>query len=324
MKVIKHPAKEGSSKVRGFRWRDIGKLLARTFKEWNEEDPFRHSAIIAFYAIFSLPALIIIVVNITGYFVGEQAVEGEISGVISEMIGKEAAQVIENMVASHYEQDAGTLAAIIGIGTLLFGATSMFVQLQKSLNDMWGVRENPKLGLKKLIIDRITSLGIILMIGFLLLISFMLTSLLSILSDWIMKFIPEVILYVTLVFNFVLAFAVVTVLFALIFKVLPDVRIRWKTVWIGAIITAILFEIGKFALSLYFGIAEPGTAFGVAGSFILILLWISYSCLILFFGAEFTKVFAEEYGHGIEPTSFAIWSAKYKEKHAEDFKNEKS
>ena len=281
-------------------------MLKQTFSEWNEDDPFRHSAIIAYYAIFSLPALLIIIITVAGFFVGEEAVQGELSEQINEMIGKEAASGIETMIANSAQKDNSTLATIIGIGTLLFGATAVFYQLQKSLNILWGVEVKQGAGIKKLVVDRATSLGVILAIGFLLLISLTLTTLLSALNEWISQFLPDFMIYVFFILNFVVSFGIITVLFAMIYKILPDVEIGWKSVWIGAVITALLFEVGRFALGIYFGNADPASAFGAAGSVILILLWVSYSCLILFFGAQFTKVYAQWYGHGIRPSSHAM------------------
>ncbi len=300
-------------------------MLKQTFSEWNEDDPFRHSAIIAYYAIFSLPALMIIIITVAGMFVGEEAVQGQLSNEIEEMIGREAATGIETMIANSSQKDNSILATIIGIGTLLFGATAVFYQLQKSLNILWGVELREDQGIKKLIVDRATSLGVILVIGFLLLISLTLTTLLSALSDWITHVLPEFMIYFFFVINFVVSFGIITVLFAMIYKILPDVEIGWKSVWIGAAITALLFEIGRFALGIYFGNSDPASAFGAAGSVILILLWVSYSCLILFFGAQFTKVYAQWYGHGIKPSSHAMKRAELimerEKKKAEIFEN---
>ncbi|CAN5346888.1 YihY/virulence factor BrkB family protein [soil metagenome] len=291
---------------RKFDFRDLWPMLKQTFNEWNEDDPFRHSAIIAFYAIFSLPALLIIIITVAGFFVGEDAVQGELSEQINEMIGQEAATGIETMIANSAQKDNSTLATIIGIGTLLFGATAVFYQLQKSLNILWGVEVKKEAGIKKLVVDRATSLGVILAIGFLLLISLTLTTLLSALNEWISQLLPDFMIYVFFIINFVVSFGIITVLFAMIYKILPDVEIGWKSVWIGAAITALLFEIGRFGLGIYFGNSDPASAFGAAGSVILILLWVSYSCLILFFGAQFTKVYSQWYGHGIRPSSHAM------------------
>lgn len=180
-------------------FKELGRLFVFSFREWNEEDPWRLSAVIAFYAIFSLPALVIIVVTVAGFFVGEEAVEGQISQQISGMIGQDAARQVEIMVANTHLREQGWLDIAIGLGTLLFGATSMFVQMQTSFNLVWGVERKPKAGIKKLIFDRLTSFGLILMLGFLLLISLLLTSLLSILADWIRSKLPDYILPLMLV-----------------------------------------------------------------------------------------------------------------------------
>ena len=290
-------------KKSGFTFKKIFSLLKQTYKEWNEDDPFRLSAVVAYYAIFSLPALLIITVNVAGYFLGKEAVQGEISTQIGGMIGQEAANSIETMIANASQQGQSAIAIIIGIATLLFGATGVFYQLQISLNQIWGVEVNKDTGIKKLAIDRATSLGLIVALGFLLLISLVFTTILSSLSRWINTQLPDIVLPLFYVFEFLISLGVITLVFALMFKVLPDVKITWHDTWIGALITAIFFVIGKFAIGLYFGQSDPGSVYGVAGSVILIMLWVFYSCLIVFFGAEFTQVFARNYGSGIRPTS---------------------
>jgi membrane protein len=179
--------------------------------------------------------------------------------------------------------------------------------LQKSLNRVWNVKADPKKsGIKMMVKTRAISFGIIMAIGFLLLISLVLTSGLTAVSDWVAARMPDFVLYVFYVINFFVTLAIITLLFALLFRFLPDVKIEWRSVWTGAAITALLFVIGKYALAFYFGKAEPGSTYGAAGSIILILLWVSYSCLILFFGAEFTQVYAKRYGHSIEPNNNAV------------------
>jgi membrane protein len=286
--------------------KNIFSLFKETYQEWNAKEPFELSAVIAYYAIFSLPGLLIIVIGIAGFFFGEQAVKGEVANQISKMLGKEAANGIQEMIVNSYKSNSSLMATIIGVATLLFGATGVFFQLQKSLNKLWNVKADPKAGIKKLILDRATSFGIILALGFLLLVSLVLTTILSVLSNWISHVFPEFMLVLFIVLNFIVSFGFITVLFALIFKVLPDVKIRWKPVWIGSIVTAVLFEIGRFALEIYFAKANPGSTYGAAGSVILILLWVSYSCMILFFGAEFTQVYARRAGDRIEPSENAV------------------
>ncbi|HET6243034.1 MAG: YihY/virulence factor BrkB family protein [Bacteroidetes bacterium] len=280
---------------------DMWDVIKGTIKRWNDSDPFRQSAIIAFYAIFSLPALLIIIIAIVGYFFGEEAVEGEISNEIASMLGKGTAESIEQMVAQAVQTESSTFAAMIGIGILLFGATAVFFQLQKSLNRIWGVRPRPEKAFMKYLKDRLFSFGLILAIGFLMLIFLLLSSLLTILGNWFQSRIPDFIYVIFHVLNFLVSFGVATILFALIFKILPDAVIKWKSVWVGAMVTAFLFELGKFLLSIYFSKATPESIYGGAGSIILILLWVSYVCMILFLGAEFTRQFAIKYGHGIKP-----------------------
>ncbi len=288
--------------------KDIPGLLKETYKEWNEEDPFDLSAVVAYYAIFSLPALLIIVVTIASVFFGREAVEGHITGQISNMIGKEGAVQVQTMIANARKTGNTVLTSIIGIATLLIGATSVFLTLQKSLNKVWDVKPDPKKGgWKRLLQVRAISFGVVLSLGFLLLISLVVTTGLTALSDWLADRLPEYMLYVFHIINFIVSFGIIWLLFAVLYKFLPDAKIEWRSVWVGAAMTAFLFTLGKFALGFYFGKTNPGSTYGAAGAIILMLLWVSYSCLILFFGAEFTKVYAEKYGHRIEPTNEAVY-----------------
>ncbi|WP_338791409.1 YihY/virulence factor BrkB family protein [Bernardetia sp. Wsw4-3y2] len=281
-----------------FKFKDLGKLLKETFKEWNALDPFRESAVIAYYTVFSLPGLLIMVIKSAGALFGEEAVRGEITGQISGMIGQEAAEAVQEMIKNALSNQDSTFALVVGIGSLLFGATGVFVQLQKSFNNIWEVEPDTSgSGIMKLVTDRATSFGLIMVIAFLLLISLIVSTLISTLSDWMMNYLPDFMIYAMSAIEIVISLIIIGILFAFMFKTLPDREIQWKTVGIGGIVTAVLFTLGKEGLSLYFGIAEPASTYGVAGSVVLILLWVSYACLILFFGAEFTKVYARFYGH---------------------------
>lgn len=283
----------------------IFSLIKETFKEWNNDDPFRQSAVIAYYSIFSLPALVIIIVQVAGLVLGKDAAQGQISEQISNTIGQQAAEQVQTMVANTSEMGNSTIAIIIGVATLLFGATGVFYQLQQTLNKVWEVEPKPDAGITKLALDRATSLGVILAIGFLLLIFMVITAALNLLNDWIQRQLPDFLVYIFYVVDVLISLGVITLLFALIYKVLPDAKVGWQSVWVGAFVTAILFTIGKFALGIYFNKADPASAFGVAGSIILIMLWVNYSALILIFGAEFTQVYARRSGHRIEPSSHA-------------------
>lgn len=293
-------------------FKDLPSLLKATFKEWVDDDPFDLGAVVAFYSIFSIPALVIIVVNIAGAVYGEAAVEGKIAEEVGALIGQDTGNEIQEMIKDSPSQENSTISTVIGIGTLLFGATAVFVALQKSLNRLWEVKADPeKAGWKKVVRDRATSFGVVLTIGFLLLISLVLTSALSILSDWILERLPDFLFYLFYVLDVFISFGVITLLFALLYRYLPDVDIQWKSVWVGAGVTAFLFMFGKYALTLYFDYADPGSAYGAAGTIILMLIWIYYSCLILFFGAEFTQVYARRYGQHIEPSEHAVRTADY-------------
>ena len=290
-----------------FRIKDIPSLVKETYKDWVDDEPFDQSAIVAYYSIFSLPALLIIIVTIAGIAFGQKAVQDQISSQIGGMIGPDAAKDIQGMIASSYQQGNSGIALVIGVATLLFGATGVFIALQKALNRIWEVKINPdKSGLKMLIRARAVSFGVVLTIGFLLLISLVITAALTALSGWVEERMPDFFLYIFYVVDFLISISIITLLFAMLFRFLPDVNIEWKSVWTGAVITALLFVIGKYALALYFGKAEPGSTYGAAGSIILILLWVFYSCLIMFFGAEFTQVYARRYGHRVEPNENAI------------------
>lgn len=286
--------------------KDIWYLTKETFEEWSNDDAFQLSAVIAYYAIFSIPALLVIVITTAGVIFGQDAVQGEISRQIAEFVGQDAAKFIENTIQSSSEYGNKWYAIGLSVATLIFGATGVFYQLQKVLNRIWQVEPVPQNAFLSMLKSRAMSLGMILAVGFLLLISLLLTSLLSALSNWMAQFLPDLLTDFFWIGDFILSFAVITTLFALIYKMLPDVEIEWRTVWVGAAVTTVLFLIGKFALGFYFGQTNPASAYGAAGSMVLVLLWVNYSCLIMLFGAEFTQVYGRYYGHRIFPSKHAV------------------
>lgn len=292
--------------TRKFKIRDLPSLIKDTFKAWNSDNPWRLSAVVAYYAVLSLPGLLVIIINSVGAIWGPEIVTGRVTSEISKALGTDAAKSIQDIIASTQGGNKSLITTIIGIATLIFGATGVFYQLQLSLNDVWGIKQDPKAGFKKLLTDRAMGFAFVLVIGFLLLVSFLVSAGISVLSGYIQSIFPHFSVITAYIFNGILSIAIISALFALLFKYLPDAEIKWKTVRIGAIITACLFVIGKFLLSLYFGKADPGSTYGAAGSIILILLWVSYSCLILFFGAEFTWVYAKRYGISIKPSGHAM------------------
>jgi membrane protein len=286
-----------------FKISDLPAILVVTFKRWNAEDPFRMSAVVAYYAVLSLPALLIIVINTVGAIWGVDIVTGELTGQISAALGADTAEYLRQIIINTHYSGKSTISTILGIATLLFGATGVFYHLKISINTIWELKLTDELTWPMLIKDRLISFSFVLVLGFLLLISFVVTTALSLLSDLILRSFQNIILIVAYLIDFSISFGAVTVLFALIFKYLPDANIRWKSVWLGALLTALLFVIGKFLMGIYFGVADPGSTYGAAGSIVLVLIWVSYSCLIFFFGAEFTKVISIRYGYGISPKS---------------------
>ncbi len=274
----------------------IGSLFITAFKKWFDRDPFREGAIIAYNAIFALPGLLVVVISLVGYFFGADAVSGQLHRQIAQALGVNTADQIQEMVIMALRIRTSLLATIIGIGTIIIGATAVFVELQKSLNIIWEVKATvAKSGIWFVLKTRLFSFGLILSIAFLLLISLVLSSLLSALAVWIQHYWSESLLWFFNIFNGVISIGIITLLFGLMFKIIPDARVKWNSVWLGAFITSLLFVIGKTALGFYFGTANPGSLYGAAGSIILILLWTSYSSMIVFFGAEFTKVYSDTY-----------------------------
>lgn len=289
-----------------FKIKHLPSLFVRTGKAWFADDPFRLSAVVAYYAVISLPALLVIIINIVGSIWGYEIVQGQLTEEFTSALGRDAAVSIETIIMETRNSDKNVLSTVIGIGTLLFGATGVFYQLKVALNEIWKIEPNPKAKIWKIVTDRALSFAFVLVIGFLLLISFMVTAAIGALNNYLRSMFPDILVYLVYMMDFIVSVGIISILFALMFKYLPDAKIRWKTVWIGAVLTATLFVIGKLLLSLYFGQADPGSTYGAAGTIVLILLWVSYSSLILFFGAEFTYVYAEWYGIGIEPKDIAV------------------
>jgi membrane protein len=281
------------------------RLLIEAFQEWREDQADRLAAALAYYTVFSLAPMLVVVLAVAGLFFGDEAARGALSRQVEGLIGREGAGVIEEMVAAARRPAEGTMAAVIGLALLLFGASGLFGQLQFSLNTIWDVASKPGRGLWAVIRERFLSFTMVLGVGFLLLVSLVLGAGLAALQEmWGPSSDPALWLWQAL--HFLLSFGVTTLLFAMIYNILPDVDIAWRDVWIGALTTAVLFTIGKQAIGLYLGHSSVTSAYGAAGSLVVILLWVYYSAMILFFGAELTQVFANRYGAGVNPSRGAI------------------
>ncbi|PRP66195.1 YihY/virulence factor BrkB family protein [Nonlabens agnitus] len=292
-----------------FSFKHLPKLLWESAKQWNQDDVWQLSASIAYYAILSLPGLLIILISLVGLIWDQDIATGRLTSDLSALIGWDAAEYINEMLKAT-EKDNGLVASLVGLATLLFGATGLFYQLQMSLNKIWRLKINPKTPWWKILTDRAKSFGFILVVGFLILISFILSAMIGVLQDVIQDNFADYLLYVAYILNFFIALGIISVLFGLMFRYLPDANVKWKMIWPGAIITGLLFELGKFMLELYFTNSSPASVYGAAGIIVLLLLWVSYSALILFFGAEFVKIYAQRYDQGIFPNSKAL---KYRE-----------
>ena len=280
------------------------KLIKNTYTEWMKNNPFEQSAVVAYYTLFSLPSLLVIVITIAGYFYGQEAVQDKITSQIGTFIGEGTAEAIETMITNAFLEGGSVLTIIFGIAMLLFGATGAFFQLKKAMNRVWGVRPK-KENFKMILLDRAISLGMILVIGFMLLVSLVVSAVIQALGNYLQTFAPDITSFALSVFNFLISYIFIGFIFAGVFKLLPDIKIGWKVTFIGASITTVLFLIGEFIIGFYFGQSDPASVYGGASSVILILLWVFYSCLIMLFGAEFTVQYALFRGFTIQPSSLA-------------------
>lgn len=281
-------------------------VIKKTVKSFLDDNVMTLCGSLSYATIFSLAPFVVVLLSIITLFFGKEAIEGEIFGKLENYMGADAALQIQNLVKNASLSGKSTIAAIIGGATLLFGATAVFSQIQNSLNTIWGIKPKPKKGWLKMIINRLLSFSLIITMGFLLIVSFLLNTALDILSEALIARYESIGSWLFVLFNHVITFILLTVLIGGIFKFLPDAKIRLKDVLIGAMVTTILFMIGKIGISFYIQFSNFENTFGSAATIIIILVWIYYSSLILYFGAEFTKVWAVKYGFKIYPDEYAV------------------
>jgi membrane protein len=282
------------------------KILLDAGKAWNSDNAFKHSAAVSFYTLFSLAPITIIAVGVAGIFFGKEIAQKQFSTQITQLVGQASAEVIQKAMEANALEEKGWVSTIVGVALLVLGATTVFGQLQGSLNDIWGVMAKPsRSGWVVMIVQRLISFAMVLTVGFLLLTSLVLTTALTaavtLAKGWF-PVAPGVLRGADLT----VGLAVITVLFALLFKVLPDVRVRWKEVWLGAFVTAVLFTLGRFLIALYLGHSTIASSYGAAGSLVALLIWIYYSCAILFFGAEFIRAYRLNHGVAVQPKETAV------------------
>ena len=287
-------------------FKDSFTILKAAASGFSDDRALKFSASLAYYTIFSLAPLLLLLISLAGIFLGKQAIQGQVFSEINGLIGNNAAKQVQDMIKNLESSGKTTISIIIGFITLIAGATSIFAEIQDSINIIWKVKAKPKRGWVKLIKDRLTSSSLIVSIGFLLIVSLVVNGALLALSDKLKSFLPAITVTLFSVLNVVISFIVITLLFGVIFKVLPDVKIQWKQVRAGAFFTAVLFMLGRLVIGLYISKTSSGSAYGAAGSLIIVLLWIYYTAAIMYFGAEFTQAYAEFTGVKIAPAEYAV------------------
>ena len=281
-------------------------IVGETVKEWSNDKASRLSAALAYYTVFSIPPLMVVAIGIASLFTDRATIEEQVLNQAGSLMGQQGGEAIGTILQSAEQPgDGELLPTLLGVALLVFGASGVFTQLQDAMNTIFGVQPDPKRGIMGLIKDRFLSFTMVLTIGFILLVSLVLSTVLASLGNFIGGLVTEAEILLWLV-NFIISFGIFMLLFALIFKTIPDVKMAWRDVLIGAAVTALLFKIGEFALSFYFERSDPTSAFGAAGSIILLLLWIYYSAQIIFLGAEFTEVYARRIGSGIQVEEDAV------------------
>jgi len=284
-------------------FKKIWEFIKEVFEKWIDDKAPKLGAALSFYTIFSLAPLLIIVISVAGFIFGPNAARGELVWQIEGLIGKEGGEVVQTTLKNTNDPESGIIAIVISFITLVIGSTVVFVELQESLDMIWRVKPKPGRNIfKGLFLDRVQSFTLVVATGFLLLVSLIISAGLSALSNFVNEKFIAIPIYILDIVNLVISLGVIFLLFAMIYKVLPDVDIGWKDVWIGALVTAVLFVLGKYLIGIYIGSSSLSSTYGAAGSLVIFLLWIYYSAQILFLGVEFTYIYTIRFGSGIQPS----------------------
>ena len=281
-------------------------ILKNTFLSFLDDRGLKLSASLSYYTVFSLAPLLLLMISLAGVFFGREAIQGQVFNEINGLIGNSAAAQIQEIIKNMELSGKTNTALVVGIVTLFIGATSVFAEIQDSINIIWKVKAKPKRGWVKIIKDRLLSSSLIIGLGFLLIITFMINGVLLSLNNWLHSYFPDTTVFIFQFINIIISFGVITLLFGVIFKVLPDAKIAWKDVTYGAFFTSCLFMLGRYFIGLYIVTSNTGLAYGAAGSLIIILVWVYYTAAILYLGAEFTRVYADFKGNIIQPASYAV------------------
>lgn len=285
----------------------IWSILKQTAKGFADHKIVKLAASLAYYTVFSLAPMLICIIFLADIFYGREAVEGTVFSQIKGFVGEKVALQIQEMIKNATQNGKSSLAAVIGFSTLIIGATTVFAEIQDSINTIWNLKIKPETGWWKMLLNRVLSFSIIVSLGFLLLVSLIINALIEALMGRLQQQFPEVAVAVLYIINLLVTLIVTTLLFAIIFKVLPDAKIRWKDIFTGSLLTSILFLIGKFGITYYINTSNISSTYGAAGSIVVLLIWVYYSAIILYLGAELTRIYAAEYGQPIHPNQYAVW-----------------
>ena len=288
-------------------FKGVWQLLKDSFNGFSTDKVFKLSGSLAYFTVFSIGPMLLVIIFFADLFYGREAVEGTVYGQIKGFVGPNVAAQVQEIIKNASLSGKRNITAIIGFVTLIIGATTVFAEIQDSINTIWNLKSKPERGWLKMILNRLLSFSIVVSLAFLLLVSLIVNGLMEALGNRLQNIFPGVAVILIYIVNLLLTFIVITLLFGIIFKVLPDAKIKWKDVLTGAVTTAILFMIGKFGITFYIGSSHIGSTYGTAGSIVIILVWIYYSAIILYFGAEFTKAYAATYGNRIYPNDYAVW-----------------
>lgn len=302
----------------------IWQILKQTFKDFADLKITRMSAALAYYTVFSIAPMLIVIITLCDIFLGRKAIEGEVYDQIKSFVGSDAAMQIQQFITNATISNDISWASVVGAVALTFAATGVFAEIQDSINLIWRLKAKPRKGWLKILVNRLLSFSMVVTLGFILLVSLVINAALGLLTDQLVSLFPEAEVYIAYGVNILLQFITISFLFGIIFKVLPDAKIQWKDVRAGAFTTALLFMLGKFAIGFYLGKSNISSSYGAAGSLVIILLWVYYSATILYFGAAFTKVYAQYTGRHIYPNSYAVWIQQIEVESKESLHNQQA
>jgi membrane protein len=284
-----------------------GHFLKEVMHQFIEDKVLKYSAALAYYTVFSVAPFLVIIISVSGFFFEKDAIQGQLYQQINGLVGNDAALQIQQMITNIHLSKNSFFATLVSFLILIIGATGIFSEIQDSINHIWGLKSKSKRGWLTMIVNRLISFSLVISLGFVLIVSLLLNALVILVGGQLMKFVPGAGVYIVDIINNILTFSIIVFLFGVIFKVLPDAKIRWKHVMVGSFATAVLFMTGKFCIGFYLGHSNLTSIYGTAGSIIVVMIWVYYSAVILYFGAVFTKVYAKHSGSEILPNDYAVW-----------------